>query len=574
MSASDTTQKVRKVQSVRDGQHFDISSLYIVKSEIDASLTQVEAALNLYMADESNTVGILDSTEGMQQTTGVLKLLKMDGATELSDAIRLMLVQISEHPDAANDSKITALSESIMTLSRYIEFVILRETLSPLLLLPITNTMYRLLNIPIIPEGEFLLHDINDGLIQHNITSLVTPHISAAKTTDKDRKLILRLFQTGLSGILQTKPQANDYIYMQKAVAHIADREPQNAEGLYWQLAKDVVMTLNPTSLLTSGRKRILAQMERRIARKSSSISRLSQTNAIADLLTMTAIAPTKHEAIISALQLNNKIKPDHELLDDKHFLFGPDQSVVHDVSLLAHQDILKIKELVDLIVNEEQQPDGLATLSEQLKELGNTLELLTLNQVGQGLLQQSNLVARWTSIPSEDQINSLMDRLLDSENAVILMEQTHTPGLAMTSFTNLRISLHQLIEARNLIVTESRHDLTIVMNAMLAYLSSDKDLQKIEGIAAICETVGGAMAFLNAPRGQAIMRSVAKYINEKFSPDHQPDATSIANLTDAIVCVDYILEGLATKKPAGDQPYGYGEIGLAKLGYPVKTAA
>ncbi len=571
MSESDTTQKT---QSIRDGQHFDISSLYIVKSEIDASLTQVEAALNLYMTDQSNTVGIFDSTEGMQQTTGVLKLLKMDGAVELSDAIRLMLLNISENPDSIDDNQITALSESLMTLSRYLEFVLLRETLSPQLLIPITNIMHRLLNKPIITEGGFLLHDINDGLIQNNITTLVKPPISTEKTTDKDRKNILRLFQTGLNGILQKKPQASDYAYMQKAVSQIADREPQNAEGLYWQLAKQVVSTLNPNTMLTDGRKRILAQMERRIARKSSSISRLSQTTAIADLLTMSAIAPQHYETIISTLGLNNKIKPDQEILEDKHFLFGPDQSVVHDVSQLAHQSIIKIKELVDLIVNQEQQPDGLTSLSEQLKELGNTLILLTLDKAGQGLLEQSNLVEKWSQHPDETHINSLMDCLLDSENAIILMEQTHTPGLVMSPFTNIKVSLHQLVEARSLIVAESRLDLTNVMHSLLAYLDSEKDLQKIEGMAAICETVGGAMAFLNAPRGQAILQSAAKYINEKFSPDHQPDANSIANLTDAIICVDYILEGLATKKPAGDQPYGYGESSLARLGYPVKTAA
>ncbi|MDE2421807.1 MAG: hypothetical protein KGO49_11585 [Gammaproteobacteria bacterium] len=571
MSESDTTQKT---QSIRDGQHFDISSLYIVKSEIDASLTQVEAALNLYMTDQSNTVGIFDSTEGMQQTTGVLKLLKMDGAVELSDTIRLMLVHISENPDSTDDSQITALSESLMTLSRYLEFVLLRETLSPQLLLPITNIMRRLLNKPTIAEGEFLLHDINDGLLQNNITTLVKPAISTEKLTDKDRKNILRLFQAGLHGILQKKPQANAYAYMQKAVAQIADREPQNAEGLYWQLAKQVVSTLNPSTMMTNGRKRVLVQMERRIARKSSAISRLSQTNAISDLLTMTAIEPQHYQTIISTLGLENKIKPDQEVLEDKQFLFGPDQSVVHDVSELAHQSILKIKELIDLIVNQEQQPDGLTSLSEQLKELGYTLLLLTLNKAGQGLLEQSNLVEKWPQQPDENQINSLMDCLLASENAIILMEQTHTPGLVMSPFTNLKVSLHQLVEARSLIVAESRLDLTNVMHSLLAYLDSEKDLQKIEGIAAVCETVGGAMAFLNAPRGQAILQSAAKYINEKFSPDHHPDASSIANLTDAIICVDYILEGLATKKPAGDQPYGYGESSLARLGYPVKTAA
>lgn len=571
MSESDTTQKT---QSIRDGQHFDISSLYIVKSEIDASLTQVEAALNLYMADQSNTVGIFDSTEGMQQTTGVLKLLKMDGAVELSDAIRLMLVHISENPDSTDDNQITALSESLMTLSRYLEFVLLRETLSPQLLIPITNTMNRLLGKPMITEGGFLLHDINDGLIQNNISTLVKPALSTEKTNDKDRKNLLRLFQTGLSGILQKKPQASDFAYMQKAVSHIAEREPQSAEGLYWQLAQQIMSTLNPSTMMTDGRKRILVQMERRIARKSSAISRLSQTAAIADLLTMTAIAPQNYENIISTLGLTNKIKTDQEILNDKHFMFGPDQSVVHDVSQLAHQCIIKIKELVDLIVNQEQQPDGLTSLSEQLKELGHTLVLLTLDKAGQGLLEQASLVEKWSQHPDENQINSLMDCLLDSENAIILMEQTHTPGLVMSPFTNIKVSLHQLVEARSLIVAESRLDLTNVMHSLLAYLDSEKDLQKIEGIAAICETVGGAMAFLNAPRGQAILQSAAKYINDKFSPDHQPDASSIANLTDAIVCVDYILEGLATKKPAGEQPYGYGESSLARLGYPVKTAA
>jgi hypothetical protein len=462
----------------------------------------------------------------------------------------------------------------LMTLSRYLEFVLLRETLSPQLLLPITNIMHRLLKLPTITDGQFLLHHINDGVIQQNITALVKPATTTEKNSDQDRKNILRLFQTGLSGIIQKKSQASDYVYLKKAVTEIADRESQNAEGLYWQLAKQVVSTLDSKTMLTQGRKRILAQMERRIAHKSNSINRTSQTHSIADLLTMTAIAPNNYEEIISTLGLKDKIKPDHIITDDKHFMFGPDQSVVHDVSQLIQLNIVKIKELVDLIVNEEQQDDGLSSLSEQLKELGQTLELLTLSKAGKKLVEEANVVTKWSKTPSEEQINALMDCLLDSENAIILMEQAHTPGLVMSPFTNIRVSLNQLVEARSLIVAESRLDLTNVMHALLAYLDSEKDLQKIEGISAICESVGGAMAFLNAPRGQAILQTVAQYINDKFKPDHQPDANSIAKLTDAIVCVDYVLEGLATKKPAGDQPYGYGEISLAKLGYAVKSAA
>lgn len=571
MSASNNTQESK---SLHHEQHFDISSLHIVKSEIDASINQVESALDLFMSDHSNTVGLFDSADSIKQVSGILTLLQMDGAIELCDAIHQILVHICEHLDSADDNQITALSESLMTLSRYLEFVLLRETLSPQLLLPVTNKINRLLNKPIIAEGQFLLHYIDDGIIQRNLSTLVKPSTIKEKTSDKDRAYLARLFQTGLSNVLKKKSKANDFAYMQKAVGHTADRESQNAEGLYWQIAKKVISTLDENTFLSDGRKRILAQMERRIARKTDSISRLSQTSAIADVLTMTAISPQASHEILTALGLDTMIKPDQDVLDHKHFLFGPDQAVVHEVSQLVHESIFKIKELVDLIVNNEQQDDGLTNLSLQLKELGQTLEVLTLNQAGKGLVDQSSQVTSWPTMPDENQINTLMDRLLDSENAIILMEQTHTPGVVMSPFTNLRISLHQLIDARQLLVTESRANLTAVMQALLGYLDNNNDVQKLEGMADICDSVAGAMSFLNAPRGEAILQNAANYIKDKFNPDHLPDAKSIANLTDAIVSVDYVLEGIATKKPAGEQPYGYGESGLAKLGYPVKSAA
>jgi hypothetical protein len=571
MSELDTTPQPH---SAEKRQHVDIFSLYIVKSEIESSLNQVEAALNIFMSDQSNIAVLLDSVDLMQQTSNVLKLLKLEGAIELSVMIQQMLVSMTENPNAIDDYQITALSESLMTLTRYLGFVLLQEKLSPQLLLPITNMMHRLLNQPMISDGYFLLNEINEGLIQKNIESLVTPAISAERISEQDRKHLAGLFQTGLNGILQKKSKVTDYIYIQKAVSYIADREPPSSEALYWQLAKQIVLSMSPNTLLTHGRKRILAQMERRIVRKSASMSRLSQTDAIADLLTMTAIAPQNHTTIISKLGLTDKIKPDADILTEKQFLFGPDQSVVHDVSVLVHQSIRQIKEMVDAIVNEEQQDGGLNTLFEALKTLGNTLVLLNLDNVGQDLLEQANTVAKWSNQPSEKDINILMDHLLDSENAVIFMEQKHTPGLTMLPFINLKISLHQLVEARSLIVSESRLDLKKVMDTLLEFLNAEKDPQNIEVMAAVCEAVSGAMAFLNAPRGQAILQSVARYIRENFSTEHDPDPCDIKNLMDAIICVDYVLEGMESQKPAGDLPYGYGENGLANLGYPVKSAA
>ncbi|AXI02729.1 hypothetical protein [Aquirhabdus parva] len=559
---------VSNPKSYFDVQHFDISSLYIVKSEINASLNQVESALSLFISDQSVTVGLFDAADAMHQVTGILKLLRMDGAIELSDGIRLLLINISENPDTTDDSKITALSEGLMTLTRYLEFVLLNETLSAQLLLPITNLIRNLLGLPFLSEGYYLQPYLDEDAIQKNASAATTSPLALQenqKQVIKDQ--LVQMFQTGLRAVLQKKSQARDFALMHKATTLMTSLSVQ-PEALYWQVAAQVIATLKPSSLLTDSRKRVLIHIERRITQQNTPLTR----DSIADLLAMTAIMDDANP-LLAKFGLTDLVKPDQETLNHKQFLFGPDQEMIHTVSQLVHQDIAKIKELVDLIVNNQQPDDALNTLSNSLKELGQTLEVLTLNYAGKGLVDQANRVKEWVSLPDENQINALMDHLLDSENAIILMEQTHTPGLVMLPFTNLRISLHQLVDARSLIVAESRTSLAGAMDVILSYLDNNADATQIQSIAEACESVSGAMAFLNAPRGQAILRAAAQYVHESFEIT-QPSLQSIEYLTDAIACVDYVLEGMEKKKPAGENPYHFGERSLAKLGYPVDQIA
>ncbi len=561
--------------NAQNAQYFDISSLYIVKSEIDASLTQVEAALSQFIMDQSVTVGLFDTADALKQVSGILRLLQMDGAVELSEAIQLLLADIANNPDSTDDEKITALSEGLMTLSRYLEFVLLRETLSAHLLLPITNTIRQLLKLPVLTEGHFIQSLVTDDIIRNHAAALIPPAGSDAHSADV-RTRLARMFQTGLNAILQKKPAARDFSLLQKSTALMANQARASIDGLYWQTAAQVVGAISPTTRLTDSRKRVLAALERHLANQHST----PDLHAVADLLAMSAIEPTATGKTLAALDIAHKVTADQETLAHKQFLFGPDQEVIQVVSQLIQEEIIQIKEQIDIITNGEQQADALSTLSTRLKDLGQTLEALTLNYAGQGLLDQAHQVLEWPQPPSEEQVHTLMIRLLDSENAMILMEQTHTPGLVMLAFTNLRISLHQLIDARNLLVSESRTDLDTAMASILAYLDNDQDPSHMTGVGAICEAVSGAMAFLNEPRGQAILQSAARYATDTFGTSEVPvtgksvESKDIAHLIDAIVSVNYVLEGMESKKPAGQRSYGFGEVSLEKLGYPVAKLA
>lgn len=69
------------------------------------------------------------------------ELITLAGGQVLSTAIAQGLQQLYDSGDNNDTALIMDLSEAIMTLDRYVEFVLLTETVKPSLLLPIINKL-------------------------------------------------------------------------------------------------------------------------------------------------------------------------------------------------------------------------------------------------------------------------------------------------------------------------------------------------------------------------------------------------------------------------------------------------
>jgi|GEM_PF-2439229 len=557
--------------------HFDIASLYLVNSEITESLRQIEAALSQYISDPTATVGLSDAVELMQQVHGVLKLLQMNGAIELADAIQLTVRHVTDHPDTPDNEQLTSLSEGLMSLARYLEFVLLHETLSPSLLLPVINTLRTDLGLPKLSEGHWLAAHIDPALAQHPVAQQALQS-SGQSLSPALTQYLKQMFQTGLHAVIQNKAQPQHYQLMARASSYMHSGSKTPLTALYWEIANHVVQSLPETHALSDSRLRVLSKIERHLGQQDA--QSITHTD-IADILAMTAIRPEATVSTLSALHLTHHLTPDYETLNHKKALFGPDQEVIHTVSQLIHEGIINAKSQIDIITSGNLNIETIAALSNHLLELGQTLEMLNLSYAGQGLTHLATSVGQWQQLPTEEQMNTVMDRLLDCENAIILMEQSHTPGLVMLPFTNLRISLHQLVEARQLMVNESRQCLTTAREAILGYLEQQASTgtatslpASMNDVADHCDTVSGAMVFLNSPRGQAIMKQTAQYLRDTVAAERPMNEDATLCLSDAMACVDYVLEGFQTKKPTGEHPYSVGEHSLAKLGYPVSKAA
>jgi hypothetical protein len=217
--------------------HFDVASLHLVKPEIDLSLSQVESVLSVFVDDNQNTSGLGDAADAMVQIHGILRLLNLFGASELSGAMAKCMKDIAAQPSSAREERLAVIGEGLMVLHRYLEFVLLRETLLPHLLLPITNTLNQMAGLPLLREGFFL--------VPHLDAAQITPTGSTAEALSQPEQqplvhLLARMYRQGLYAVLAGHAESDHYRLMQRASYEMARLAVGGASELYWHAARSV----------------------------------------------------------------------------------------------------------------------------------------------------------------------------------------------------------------------------------------------------------------------------------------------------------------------------------------------
>ncbi len=541
--------------------HFDVASLHLVKPEIDLSLAQVESVLSVFVDDDQNTSGLADAAETMVQIHGILRLLNLFGASELSGAMAHSMKDIAAHPSNIREERLAAIGEGLMVLHRYLEFVLLRETLLPHLLLPITNTLNQMSGLPLLREGYFLAPHLN-------LAAITPTGATSATLSDPTQQpliqLLTRMYRQGLNAVLAGRAQTDHYRLMQRAGYEMARLAIGGASELYWQAAKSALEQLELCRPLTASRQRVLTAIERQFAQASA-------IPTLEGLLDVLALGTCRDHATADALRqqfnLQTQIATDQTSGDLARFLFGPNGEVIHTVNALIHGEISQIKHQIDGLVRGEPLEEGAVSIRERMQILASSLDMLNLNDAATQLRQQIHAEGAWIKGDNQDSLNALMDTLMGAENAMTILDKSYTSGAVMLPLNNLMISLHQLDEARATLVSESRGTIGMAMRALLSYTENENDALHLANVPVMLESVSGAMLFLEAPRGSQILLRTAHYMQHRFTPDQAAaSADELDRLADALVCIDYYLESIEINKPAGERPFSIGEGSLAVL--------
>ena len=533
--------------------NFDLPSLHLLRPEIAVTLHDAEMHLSEFNDDSSQAPLLLDSVDTLAQLAKVLRLIQLEEGYELANSLSAGLQKLYDERDQANRDKasndmIMDVSEGIMTLARYIEFVLLKETIEPSLLLPIINQLHSDLNQPALQLSDLTGHK-NSSIAIANPEQNYQPLTSLGI----DPKKLVEAYRAGLSVALtaQSNQLSPKELEKLKAMQAACEMVSKRTDSLFWHAADAAVSDLAEVLPLSNLQKRALIFVEQQFNDYLP-----VNDSRFADLV---QFASSRDSQL--ALQVQHKFSAntlnETQLTAMRRFLFGPDCEATSTLNHIIQQEIDLIKSASDSYarqVNLNSSTDEIDSMAQRLHDLSNVFKTLNLNEVSAALNQQTGKVKTWTQ-PTPNDFDELLGTLMMAENAAINLAKSHTPGAVILPVYNQTISLHQIETAHNTLVQESRTAIATIETALNNYLNdADKDILHITPVPDIMRAISGACLFLNLPRQSQLLKRAATVLQNLIEQQgRELSEHELAKIADIVMSADYYLESLETNKPAGN---------------------
>lgn len=550
--------------------NFDLPSLHLLLAEIDVALKDAEIHLSEFNDDEEQAPLLLDSVDVLTQLAAILNLISLDGGSDLAAAIAQCLQQLYDNGDNTDDNLIMDISEGIMTLDRYIEFVLLKETLEPSLLVPIINKLNAHIGQDSISKDNF-----TKSKNKSNSISIANPqqNYQPLSELNLDIDLLNRAYRAGLNVLLTHSNAALSDEQTRKldAMRHACEMAAAETGKLFWQAAAAAVTNIAEVMPLRNAQKRILIFIEQQFHNHIPVADK-----RFADLVSFACQRDHQLARELKSQYADNQLDAE-QYRQMQRFLFGPNGEVTRTLNDLIQAQINTIKEKVDAFARGDSinpTANDAQQIAMDLSTLGSALLLLGLDDASIALKSEADAVAQWQTASPED-FDQLLGALMVAENASIQMEKTHTPGAINLPLHNRHISLHQLDTAYDALIQESRVSIANIEQSISDYMAdASHDVINLQNIPDMTRQVAGAVRFLKMNDAAKMLTRLTTYIQEQILDNIHSHSDSTTLITDAvlsgiadvIMAVDYHLEGFENNHPVGKNAMNIGHQNLNKL--------
>lgn len=476
------------------------TSLNLVRDELFTTMEEAESSLEHFIAERHNGSLLQQAVESLHQVRGTLNLIELTGAELLAQEVLDQATDIPAGAGEERDVQLSALSNALHVLRRYLENVEAHRQEMPELLLPAINDLRQAGGQPALPESFF--------------------------------------FSVRLDSLFANEPRGR----------------------LCWVGAAAVEAQVAGQLLARKSRKQLFSRVDRELKQMLANGQYEAPRGLLKELLYLVALASSRGPqatALGEVFALTSLPFTDHLLEEEYQRLSGPGQSVMRSLSSAIREELNSLKDMLDLIERGTLQSENLTSLHALLGKLSKTLGMVGLSSAGNSLNAQLPIVSSWseTSAPQPQALNKLADAVLYVEGMVASLESGERrevrpvpaqPGNEADSF-----ALHQLNEARIVVVDEAQAGLALAKRAITAYLESDGERMHLSNVPFSLQAVRGGLWFLDQERAALLVGACADYIQQQmFDAPQMPSEQMLETLADALSSLEYYLEAGAVMRP------------------------
>ncbi len=486
--------------------NFDLTSLYLLRSEIQTILQTAEQHLSEFNDDSEQAPLLLDSVAMLKQLASVLQLISLHGGSDLAYALSEGMQSLYDKADSGDERLILCLAQGMITLSRYIEFVLLQETVEPSLLLEAINDIHSLI-------GKAAVTDVGNERFaadNYHYVSVANPaqNFQSVEDLGLNSDLLTTAYRAGLAVVLAADSSSLSDSDLKKtevmytACALIANQ----SKTLFWRAAAAVTQDIRKLLPLNEAKKSLYIFIDQQFQSYLPADDR-----RFADLVSF-ACKQNNNWANELKIQLKENQLDQGQLTELKYFLQGPDQKITSTINELIQQEIDAVKNDINELVNHSipsegaLKSDSFQPIAEKLSSLASTLQILNLQQASQALRDSVKEVSSWLA-PSAAELDQLLNRLMVAENAALTLSKSHTPTAQLQQLNNANISIHQLDSAYLDLIKETRQlisdlehrisDSDFVDTLPTSKSADSTDNEALQDIPENLKLIAGALRFL-----------------------------------------------------------------------------
>ena len=568
------------------GDRHDYVALDWVKGEISETLGQARQALEAFVENPEDSTRLRFCLTYIHQVHGTLQMVEFYGAALLAEEME-KLAQALMHGNASREGEaLEVLMQSILQMPAYLDRVQSGRRDLPLVLLPLLNDMRTARGEKLLSENALFSPELGEpSAAVPGAPS--TQHVDFSdENTVKQLRKLRQVMQMAQAGIIREQDVAANSLQLGKVFARLESLFKGSPYGDLWTIFAGIAEGLAAGSIESGAAVRNLLRQGDRELRTLMDKGNDALTETPAPELSRNLLfyvakssgASPRLDALKERYQLRSLwTQADRQAQASGNRLVGPDRSAMQSVVVALGEELLQVKERLDLFVRSDRRnPDSLSELLPTLKQIADTLAMLGLGQPRRVLQEQIEQVGRLAGSESEISDGALMDvagGLLYVEASLqgISGQDREDPKEVAQDGDMQRLAAAQDMSlVQQQVVHEARNALEQTRESINAFIAKQWDHEELEPVDDLLNSVRGGLEMLGLRRAASGVGACRLYLIEQLiSHRSVPDWEALDALADVITSIDYYLERLAEDdSDRGDNILSVAEERLALLQY------